>query len=57
MLNLAICSIILFGPIDAPTRQPVIANLLENVYKIMVLSFIPGMLTIDSGGSSVYLIS
>ena len=29
----------------------------ENVYKIIVLSFIPGILTIEIGGSSVYLIS
>ena len=51
------CFTIFFGPIEAPTLHPVIANLFENVYKITVRSFIPGKLAIDIGGLCEYLIS
>ena len=44
-----ICSIIFSGPIAPPSLHPVIANFLENVYIVNVLSYIPGRLAIDFG--------
>ena len=35
------------GAIEAPSRQPVIANFLENVYKMTVRSSMPGNDAID----------
>ena len=47
VLSLAICSATGTGAAAHPSRQPVIANFFENVYRITVRSAIPGSDAID----------
>ena len=53
MLSLAMCFMIGSGPIEAPTRHPVIANFLK-MYIKSPSSFHTRKLTIDLGDSSEY---